>query len=399
MIGKRTLIFLTILLAIFGSTIFVIKLAKGYKPDFSQKTFRATGLLVATSIPDGGQIFVDGKLKSATNTTISLSPDTYEVEIKKDGFNLWKKTLKIEKELVVKTEAYLFPQVPDLKALTFTGAANPTLSPDETKVVYSVSKAEIGKNGLWVQELSELPFGISHEPRQILQSAPGGRDFSKATFRWSQDSKQVLVTLKSGKTEENFLIDPNTLNSATELIDVTSNLPIIRQQWEKEEKQKRNQRLTKLPPELLEILKAGSKDIVFSLDETKILYTATASAQIKDNLIPQIPAASTQKQERTLKPGQTYVYDIKEDRNFLITETGQKTEGLALSWFPTSKHLIQVEKEKITIMEYDGTNRTVVYFGPYEFPFAFPFPSGNKILILTALGKDQPFNLYAVSLR
>ena len=399
MIGKRTLIFLTILLAIFGSTIFVIKLAKGYKPDFSQKTFRATGLLVATSIPDGGQIFVDGKLKSATNTTISLSPDTYEVEIKKDGFNLWKKTLKIEKELVVKTEAYLFPQVPDLKALTFTGAANPTLSPDETKVVYSVSKAEIGKNGLWVQELSELPFGISHEPRQILQSAPGGRDFSKATFRWSQDSKQVLVTLKSGKTEENFLIDPNTLNSATELIDVTSNLPIIRQQWEKEEKQKRNQRLTKLPPELLEILKSGSKDIVFSLDETKILYTATASAQIKDNLIPQIPAASTQKQERTLKPGQTYIYDIKEDRNFLITETGQKTEGLALSWFPTSKHLIQVEKEKITIMEYDGTNRTVVYFGPYEFPFAFPFPSGNKILILTALGKDQPFNLYAVSLR
>ncbi|PJE67430.1 hypothetical protein COU95_02445 [Candidatus Shapirobacteria bacterium CG10_big_fil_rev_8_21_14_0_10_40_9] len=394
MIGKRTLIFLTILLAIFGSTIFVIKLAKGYKPDFSQKTFRATGLLVATSIPDGGQIFVDGKLKSATNTTISLSPDTYEVEIKKDGFNLWKKTLKIEKELVVKTEAYLFPQVPDLKALTFTGAANPTLSPDETKVVYSVSKAEIGKNGLWVQELSELPFGISHEPRQILQSAPGGRDFSKATFRWSQDSKQVLVTLKSGKTEENFLIDPNTLNSATELIDVTSNLPIIRQQWEKEEKQKRNQRLTKLPPELLEILKAGSKDIVFSLDETKILYTATASAQIKDNLIPQIPAASTQKQERTLKPGQTYVYDIKEDRNFWVA--GEETN---ISWFPTSKHLIQVEKEKITIMEYDGTNRTVVYFGPYEFPFAFPFPSGNKILILTALGKDQPFNLYAVSLR
>lgn len=399
MIGKRTLIFFTILLAIFGSTYLVIKLAKGYKPDFSQKTFRPTGLLVATSIPDGGQIFVDGKLKSATNTTISLSPDTYEVEIKKDGFNLWKKTLKIEKELVVKTEAYLFPQVPDLKALTFTGAANPTLSPDETRVVYSVSKAEIGKNGLWVQELSEFPFGISREPRQILQSAPGGRDFSKASFRWSTDSKQVLVTLKSGKTEENFLIDPNILNSATELIDVTSNLPTIRQQWEKEEKQKTDQRLTKLPPELLEILKSGSKDIVFSLDETKILYTATASAQIKDNLIPPIPAASTQKQERTLKIGQTYVYDIKEDRNFLIIETGQKTEDLVLSWFPTSKHLIQVEKDKITIMEYDGTNRMVVYSGPYEFPFAFPFPSANKILILTALGKDQPFNLYAVSLR
>ncbi len=394
MIGKRTLIFFAILLAIFGSTYLVIKLAKGYKLDFSQKTFRATGLLVATSIPDGGQIFVDGKLKSATNTTISLSPDTYEVEIKKDGFSPWKKTLKIEKELVVKTEAYLFPQVPDLKALTFTSAANPTLSPDETKVVYSVSKAEIGKNGLWVMDLSELPFGISREPRQILQSASGGRDFSKASFRWSTDSKQVLVTLKSGKTEENFLIDPNALNSATELIDVTSNLPTILKQWEKEEKTRREQKLKKLPVELLEIVQNSTKDVIFSLDETKILYTATASAQIKDNLIPQIPAASTQKQERTLKPGQTYVYDIKEDRNFWIA--GEETN---ISWFPTSRHLIQVEKEKITIMESDGTNRTVVYSGPYEFPFAFPFPAGNKILVLTALGKDSPQNLYAVSLR
>lgn len=399
MIRRRTFIFLAIFFVILGSTYFVIKLAKGYKPDFSRKTFLPTGLLVATSIPDGGQIFVDGKLKSATNTTISLSPDTYEVEIKKDGFNLWKKTLKIEKELVVKTEAYLFPQVPDLKALTFTGAANPTLSPDETKVVYSVSKAEIGKNGLWVQELSELPFGISREPRQILQSAPGGRDFSKSKYEWSPDSKQILINLKGVKTEENFLLDPNTLTSATELIDVSGNLVTILHQWEKEAKIRQEQKLKKLPLTLLEILQNTSKDIVFSLDETKILYTATASAKIQDNLIPSIPAASTQKQERTLKPGQTYVYDIKEDRNFLITETGQKTEGLVLSWFPTSKHLIQVEKDKITIMEYDGTNRTVVYFGPYEFPFAFPFPSGNKILILTALGKDQPFNLYAVSLR
>ncbi|MFZ5366549.1 MAG: PEGA domain-containing protein [Patescibacteria group bacterium] len=407
MIGKRFLIFITIVFAILGSTYLVIQLAKGYKPDLGKKTFLPTGLLVATSIPDGAQVWLNNQLKSATNTTISLSPGTYEVEIKKDGFIPWKKTLKIEKELVVKTDAYLFPQVSDLKALTFTGAQNPVFSPDGTKIVYSVSGAEVDKNGLWVLDLSELPFGqqwLPKEPRQIVRSVLHGRDFSKSTYKWSPDSKQILVSLPSrhglavteklGKTEENFLVDVSVFTTNTQLVDVFANLTTIQRLWEKEAKERGDQKLKKLPQELLKIIQGSSQDIVFAPDETKILYTATASANISENLIPALPAASTQKQERTIKVGQTYVYDIKEDRNFWIA-----AEGANIAWFPTSKHLIQVEKEKIIIMEYDGTNRTVVYSGPYEFPFAFPFPAGNKILILTALGKDLPLNLYAISLR
>jgi len=398
MINKTTAFFLFALFSILISTYFVIKLAKGYRPDFSQRTFRPNGLLVATSIPDGGQIFIDGKLKSATNTTISLAPDTYEVEIKKDGFSPWKKTLKIEKELVTKTDAYLFPQVPDLKALTFTGAQNPLLSPDGTKVVYAVSGEEMEKNGLWIQDLSEFPFGVFREPRQIVRTVFPNQDFTKGTYQWSPDSKQILVTLKSGRLEENFLVDANTLVWSRELVDVTRNVPTILRQWGRERKEREEQKRKKIPPKVLEIIGDKVKDIILSPDETKILYTATASATLPEGLLPSLPAASTQRQERTIKPGQTYVYDIKEDRNFLVSETGQKTENLTLSWFPTNRHLLQAEKEKIVIMEYDGTNKTTVYAGPYEFPFAFPFSLGNKILILATLGK-QPANLYAVVLR
>ena len=118
----------------------MIKLAQGYRPDFSTKSLLPNGLLVATSNPNGAQLYIDGRLKSATNTTLNLSPGEYEVEIKKDGYIPWKKTLIIKKELVTKTDAYLFPTFPDFKPLTFTGVESPILSPDGQKVVFAVSE-------------------------------------------------------------------------------------------------------------------------------------------------------------------------------------------------------------------------------------------------------------------
>lgn len=58
-----------------------------------------------------------------------------------------------------------------------------------------------------------------------------------------------------------------------------------------------------------------------------------------------------------------------------------------------------IEEDRVEIVEYDGTNRTTIYSGPFENAFAFPFPNGTRLLILTTLGKDLPPNLYAVSLR
>lgn len=393
MTKTRLIIFFLVFIGILTTTVLVVKLAQGYKIDLGKRVLRPTGLLAATSFPDGAKVIIDGELKSATNTTISLAPGTYEVEIKKDGYSSWKKTLEIEKELVAKTDAYLFPTVPNLQALTFTGAADPVLSPDGTRVAYKVDGDDLTKNGLWVLDLSEMPLGIAREPRLILKSAPKGRDFAQAKLEWSADSKQLLVKLEQLKREENFLIDATNPTEASSLVDISGNLSLIKKRWQKEIETKQEQKLTKLPKELLEIVQNATKDIIFSLEETKVIYTATASAQIRENLIPALPATSTQPESRNLEPGKNYVYDLKEDKNFLIG-----TEN-SLRWFPTSKHLIFIEKDKVEIMEYDGTNRITVYSGPFENSFAFPFPSGTRLLILTTLGKDLPPNLYAVSLR
>lgn len=408
MIRKRIIIYISLILGVSICAFFVIKIAQGYRPDFSSKTLKPNGLLITTSTPNQAYIFIDGKqVKSKkTPTNINLPPGKYEVEIKKDGYNSWKKELLIEKELVTKTDAYLFTTYSDLKALTSTGAKKPIISPDGKKVAYAVSNQENDKNGLWVLSLSNRPLGLNPGPIQVLESAPKGRKFEESDYQWSFDSKQLLVTLPkvstiSGKIiEENFLVNSNKLNPAIELIDVTNQVLSIKNRWLDEENIVKEAKLSKLPEELLEIFNNSIDNIMFSSDETKILYTATDSANIPEDIIPPFPGASNQTQAREIKPGKSYVYDIKEDRNFFIMNTPQEDEIFPkISWFPTSKNLFIVQEDRISIIEYDGINFTDVYSGPFENSFAFPFPSSSKILVLTSLSKETPSNLYSISLR
>lgn len=416
---KRVAFFLLILIIIPIISYFVIRFIRGERLDPQTKLLSPTGLLVASSIPEGASVFVDGKLKTATDDTLNLVPGSYEVEIKKDGFHSWKKTLRIEKELVTRADTYLFSSFPSLNSLTYTGAANPSISPDSQKIVFSVASASASKQGLWVLDLAPRPFGMNREPRQIIANPSDSRDFSDSSYTWSPDSKQVLVNLN--KTKQYYLLDSDRLNLANELVDVASNLETILAQWEKEKNIRKEAQLSKLPKELLEVLTDSTDEIIFSPDEKKIMYTATASATIPDEIVSPLPASNTQPENRNIEPGKVYVYDLIEDKNFYLIDskdipsfqpnakpTGKANTVVAavefkrpssLAWFPTSSHLFLVQPNKVTIMEYDNTNLVDVYTGPFENGFAFPFPSGDKILILASLGENQPPNLYAVGLR
>ena len=124
---KRIAISLLTLFFVLSGTILISLLARGYRPDFQEKELKPTGLLVVNSFPKGAQVFINGKLTTATNQTINLPPGEYRVTIKKPGFSSWEKNITLEKEIVTNIDAYLFPLAPDLKALTFSPTPNPFL--------------------------------------------------------------------------------------------------------------------------------------------------------------------------------------------------------------------------------------------------------------------------------
>ena len=382
--------------------------ARGYRLNLRENSINPTGLLVLKSDPDGAQIFIDNELKSATNTTMSLPPGMYDIRIEKEGYISWIKTLEIKAEIVTEETAHLFKSAPSLTAITFSGVENPTPSQDMSKISYiapvpikvATASANLNGYGLWVMEMANLPLGFSREPRRITDGK-----LNSATWQFSPDDREIILDI----AKLSYLLPISETTNEAQRVNITQRKVTTLKLWGETEKTRLESHVNKLPIELKEILLNNASSVVFSPDERMIMYTASASAKLSDNLIKDFPGASTQKQNRDINIYHTYIYDIKEDRNFLIdndsknliTKGGITTSAQRrLAFFPTSRNLLLAEPNKITIMDYDGTNRQVVYEGNYVAPFAFPTLSYDRIIILTNLGaEDKIPNLYSVGIK
>ena len=398
----RVLLFAVTLTVVFLVGTMVFFYAKGYRLDSDTKKFSPNGLLVIKSVPDGAQIFINGELETATNATIPLPANTYDVSVKKEGFLNWNKRLLIEKEIVTEASAHLFKSAPSLSAITFSGVEEVIPSHDLSKIGYTVigNGTDTDNQGLWVIENVNLPLGFSRDPRRITDG-----NLTGSTWIWSPDGRQILLTTLQGS----YLLDTGNFTPQAQKINVTSKKDDILTDWGEENEKKRLSQMKKLPEKLRNILERNSKAIVFSPDEEIIIYTATSSANIEKGLIKPLPGSSTQKEERNIEPGKTYVYDLKEDRNYLIDEGdgeliikgGFATKAQRrISWYPSSRHLILAEEGKIIIMDHDATNRQEVYSGSYVSPHAYPTLSLDRLIVLTNLGAgDAILNLYSLSLK
>lgn len=375
-----------IIIGVFGTI--GILFARGYRFDTEKLELLPKGLLVANSEPNGAQVYVDGKLETATNATISLSPGPHAVEIKKEGFLTWQKTIEVAKEEVTQVDAFLVSTAPNLSALTFSGAINPVSNKDLTSIAYAIApNGDNGeKAGLWVIETVNLPLGFNRSSRQITNG-----DLTEATWEWSPNGSEILLTTSEGA----FLLDASKYTPQNQLVNIITELNDISRAWEEENQKQIESRLEKLPDELAQIFEKSAKGILFSPDEDRILYTASGSASIPEGFIDPLPGASTQKEEREITDGNTYVYDTKEDKNFKVG-----TSNDIIHWLPNSVNLISPKENEIKVMDYDGTNNLTVFSGNYSFPHAYSSSSANRILILTNLGaQDSPTNLYWLGLR
>ncbi len=402
----RVFVFFSTLLVVGVVGVIASFYARGYRLNFKtlfsqgQIRFEPNGILVIKSEPDGASVYINGDLKTATNASISIPPGIYDVEVKKDGFFSWKKRLTIEKEIVTSANVSLFRNAPSLSPVTFYGAQNPVMSADGTKIAFSIpysKEIDPGKPGLWTMDVLSLPLGFSNDPKRLIDG-----DLTDTSYVFSPDGRQMLLTTSNSV----FLIDSGSFTPQSQMTNVSARKEAILEGWAKEKKVKDESLMRSLPQEFSDVLTRKSSAYVFAPDDTMILYTASASAVLKEKLIAPLPGASTQAEEREIVAGHTYIYDTKEDKNFLISDKpvilGNPVIAKsppAVRWLTTSRHLIFAEEGKVYVMDYDGTNRQVVYSGSYVSPFAFPFSNATKLLILTNLGGTTPSNLFTLTVK
>lgn len=393
---KSLLIILSVFLFVIAGTYLVTLFARGYRPNFqgTNLTLKATGLLSATSKPKGASVYIDDKLITATDDTLNLAPGNYLVKIVKDGYLSWQKSVNIKKEIVFQSDAQLFRSAPDLSPITLSGAINPVISPDYSKIIFSVASASATTdNGLYLVELNDILLSLTkNTPRQIAPNFPGV-DWSKATFIFSPDSRQVLVGFPR---LNNYLLNLNSTISQQSLVDVTPRLTLIKADWKNQDQQLVQIKLDRLPPELKPLVSTSSaKSISFSSDD-KVLYLAATDSALPKNIITPPPAQSTQSQNRDLKKGNYYVYDLKDDTNFLI---GSQSTVLNPFWMPNSGNVIFVENQTITAVDYDHTNKVTLFAGNFNPDVVFPWADGTKFITLTSAYTGAAQNLYAVTVR
>ena len=399
-------IIIALLIIIFAAI--AIFWARGFKPNFRNGSIDRTGLIVASSIPTGASVYLDDRLTSATDTNITfLDPKTYKVKISKDGYSTWQKEVEVRADLATEIKALLFPLAPEIKPLTTTGAASPTVSPDNLKIVYGVSGQNGGAYLLFMQDRS---FLFHQEVRLLAKNRPGF-DFSKATFIWNPNSKE-LIARTSGQDDKvvaNILIDSD--KTEQEFKDITGSLTNTLDSYQQDYIQRAQTLALTVPAEVKEATMGAEQVKVESQSRksTKPSPSPKLNSSLSTSTLTPHPNPTgmifSPDEEKILykdKTGKNVVYDLKEKKQYTLPDF---SDLFTISWYPDSQHLLIVQKDQIAIIEKDGTNKMVVFSGKFENAQpgggVFTHPSGQRLIILTTLTQSDgtPTNLYSINLR
>jgi hypothetical protein len=374
--SKRFIFTIFTLVVIGLAAAVAVFLAKGYTFNPKEGRVVGTGIVTIKSVPDAASVFIDGHLTTATDATISsLVPKEYTIKVVKEGFIPWEKKVKVNEGLVTDLKVTLFPAIPTMYPLTFNSVKNPVLSPDGGKLAFVVPSGK--KPGVWVWTFTDnrpIAFARGGQPHQI--AANGTINYNDAILRWSSDSKQILATIATN----NYLLEDETVNN--EPRDITPTLSSTLKTWEDDIKQRDNARLDTIK-DIAKRKEASSAAVIrWSPDETKLLFKKEAISE------------KQQKDPKSTISG-FKVYDTETNTEFDIPDARVHT------WLPNSTHIVLVEDGKISIVEFDGTNKAVIYAGNFVDNFVFAWPDSSRLVVISSFPTptaSEP-NLYGINLK
>lgn len=367
-----------------GITTLLYLYTSGYrlnKNDDKNIDLSKTGMIGVKSLPEGASVYLDEKLITATDDTISgVKPGIHNLKITKNGYIEWNKDIEVFEELVTDMTAVLVSQSPRLEPLTNTGAHDPSLSPTFTKLAYFSTDTE--KPGIWVIPLTSNGISLFRSnPTIAIQDTKFTKYSQGKTVEWSPDEKELLV---EGANNVYYIVNLET-NTAQTTVEQEK----IKQEWETVAKQKRDDLISKL--EITSDVKqlATSTRAVWAPDEKKFLYTTQVGSEIEYRVY---------NLEKPLPVG--------EKEETLVLKVSINSPQPKLTWYSDSFHLIMVEgnvaadkKGTISIIRIDGTNKVEIYNNTLYSDAVFSAPSGDKVIMLTSFKSSGQTDLYTVSIR
>ncbi len=394
-----------ILVAFILILVVIVAYARGYRVDIQKGTVTSTGIIAVSSTPQTAQVYVNGILRGVTDLHLTLPYGKYSIEVKKEGYTSWKREVILKGELVVTADATLFPLNASLTPLTTIGISK-VISIDKTdKALLFVENGDTEKDGIYVFDQTKRTFSL-FPPLKLLASKklfPDDISLKDVSVLFSPDFKQGIVIFKRGEDFTSYLLSLEDEN--TQLFEVTSSQASLEKAWNTERALETARLLEIFPKQFAKIASDSFHILSLAPDKSKILYEAKQQITLPYVIEPRLVAANQTPEERSIKLNELYVYDRKEDRNYIIllSDASEKMrqEGVSvILWFPDSRHLVEYEGDKISIVEFDDTSKQIIYSGPHEGSF-YDITSDNKLLILANLNPqfNKTPDIYAVGIK
>ncbi|MFA5137051.1 MAG: PEGA domain-containing protein [Patescibacteria group bacterium] len=392
-----------------GIFLTIVAYARGYRLDLKQRSVTPTGIIAVTSSPKAGKIYINGEFKGATDTSFTLPPGKYTVEVKKDGFTDWKRDIVLKGELVMTADALLFPLNASLTPLTNLGVGKIVLVDQTGKLLLFTQTENEEKDGIYIFDQSKKPFALFPplKPLILKKNLPAHIDLLSSNVIFSPDYKEGIFEFVD-QTDTLVAYDIAFDEEVQAPFDVTTSMDSITAAWETERQEELVKILETLPKDMRLIASDSFRIISFAPDKTKFLYEATEEVTLAPIINPPLISANQEQEERSLDPGTLYIYDIREDKNFRLDikdadfndKDWKATAEKYVFWYPDSRHLVLNEHNQVSIIEYDNTNRQAVYSGPHELDF-LDITSDGKLLILANLNPqtNKSPDLYVVGIR
>jgi len=345
----------------------------GYRFDFDSKKIVQTGGFYFKVWPKSAQVYLDGKLKKKTDFFFgsafieNLLPKKYEIQIKKEGYHLWKKTLEIKEKLVTEAKnIILIPKNPSFTVLD-EKVENFSFSPDRRKII--------------LKEEEDLKlFEIERNIKSYLTEDISAQNFEELFF--SADSKKILLKFDS---EYKLLELDKSLFSPIVLDFLDSEVREI--SFNPKDSSKifflKNSELFESDLEKQEISSPLLKDIlayqileegIFYLDNSGFLFKTDFSFKVEEKINT---VAFPIKNEKNLK--------LSILNNFIFLEENKK-----LHLFNSDSKSFEKFFEPIKSLKISPDSKKIVYFSDYEIWILFledvfdqPWRKANDKVFLT----------------
>jgi len=394
---------LFVIVAFIGILVLVIAYARGYRLDFNNKALSSTGIIAVSAYPKAAKVYLNDELKGVTDLNMpSLLPGNYKVEVKKDGYTTWRKNITLKGELVESLDVLLFPLNPSLTPLTNLGITHAIAIGQTDRYLLFSQNDSVEKDGIYVFDPSKRAISFLPPLKLIVlkSNLPAELDFREITVNFSPDFKEAIVDFNATAS---YLLTLDDLNSQP--LDVTNSKETLLLAWQKEKQQEIAKIFETFPKEIGKIATDSFQVVAFSPDKTKILYQAKNNFVLPLAITPPMIAANQTPEARTLEKDFLYVYDKKEDKNFLISNFKPASRGEfqisnSILWYYDSQHLVINEEKKITVIDYDGQNKQTVYSGPFENYFLGTTTDGTLLVLTNLNGQINPLpDIYAVGIR